>query len=671
MRTGLRCDSPVRAVCGGGHAATRQRATAGGGTVISPDTIEQIRARTDAVAILSESIPSLKRRGRSFVGLCPFHKEKTPSFHVNPDRGFFHCFGCKESGTVIDFLMKHDGLTFPEAVRGLAERIGVEVVEEHGVRTEVDRNRKMRDDLYAANNLAATFYEQQLREHPWHQLALDELTKRDLLPSWAGGGARPAVDDTLEKFRVGYAPPNWDSLTLFFKAQGVSPIVAESAGLLVPRSSGTGFYDRFRSRLMFPVRDIQGRVIAFSGRALAEPPSQGGGERADAGPPAKYINSPESPIYSKGGELFGLHQAKQAIRQEEFSILVEGNFDVVSLHARGLLNVVAPLGTAFTVDQARLLRRFASDAVILFDGDAAGQKATRGAREPARTSGLRMKVAVLPNGTDPDDLARKRGIDSVKNCVKSARGMLEHLIDVALDATFTQSDAYERLARVEQVSKLLTEEDDPLVRSLAKTYADQLAGRLDLAGSRASFHALEGAVRKALAMSGRLPQGRVDHPRKARIAPKLAGAGERREIVGCIIEYPALLQDSEVILTLELLEGVAAQVVVAIRKVVRIDPEGQKTLDSVDFLAQIPKAIHPFASERLAAPHHDTLEDAKTHLLENAQKLRKLVLSNETSELARDQHKVIGDWGAELENAREATDRARLKHGLNKETPKQ
>src|SRR5437016_2435455 len=222
--------------------------------MIPPEVISAVRDRTNIVAVIQESVPSLKRRGRSFVGLCPFHQEKTGSFHVNPDRGFFHCFGCKESGSVIDFVMKEQGYTFPEAVRMLAERAGIPIEEERRERTEVDRAKKQKDDLFAANQLAATFYEQQLREHPLRSLALDELARRGIVP-----GASPVIDDALQAFRIGYAPAEWDGLTTFFKRQGISPVAGESVGLLVPRSSGSGHYDRFRHRLMFAVVDPQGR----------------------------------------------------------------------------------------------------------------------------------------------------------------------------------------------------------------------------------------------------------------------------------------------------------------------------------------------------------------------------------------------------------------------------
>jgi DNA primase len=671
--------------------------------LISKETIALVRDRTDVVAVISEHVPSLKRRGRSWVGLCPFHKEKTPSFHVNPDRGFFHCFGCKEAGSAVDFIMKVEGATFPEAVRSLAERAGIAVEEERGEPTEIDRQKKQRDDLYAVNQLAATYFEQQLQEHPQRQYALDELARRGLVPSGVHGaeargqeGRAPstAIDDALQAFRIGYAPSAWDGLASFFRAQGVSPILGEAVGLLVPRSSGTGHYDRFRHRLMFAVIDPQGRVVAFSGRALAPLP----GETGDPGhKPAKYINSPESPIYTKGAALFGLYQARHAIRQQESAVIVEGNFDVVSLHAAGVDNVVAPLGTAFTVDQARLLKRFAPTAILLFDADLAGRKAAKMSREPCRAAKLEAKVAALPQGMDPDQFVRERGAAALTTCLASAEGMLESLIAGSLDESFVAADVQERAQRIKYVKQLLSEEDDALVRGMCKTYADQLSARLDLHGlgykrdetkTSEPFRALERSVIEALAVSGP-PNGPT--AKQARVVPRAPGSLERREIVGDIIEQPALLDDPEVQAELAMLEGVSAQVIAAVSDSIRIvilppqtgfgassavhgDPpkapaqrdqagvRPQKTLDTSNFLAQIPPAIQAFASERLAAPQHESLEEAKTHLLDNARKLRRVLLERETVELAREQYKA-GDWQVEVELAREADARVRQKLG--------
>lgn len=651
--------------------------------MISPETIALVRERTDILAIVQEAVPSLKRRGRSFVGLCPFHKEKTPSFHVNPDRGFFHCFGCKEAGSAIDFLIKHEGYTFPEAVRALAERAGIEVQESQkdASFTEQDRQKKARDELYSVNALAATYFEEQLRRHEHRSYALEELAKRGLEL-----GKDERVDEVLKAFRIGYAPSGWDGLATFFRQQGISPSAATDVGLLVPRSSGSGFYDRFRHRLMFAVVDPQGRVVAFSGRALRDLP----GEETSAGdapvrsalrfvskeaggPPPKYINSPESPVYTKGQMLFGIHQARHAIRQSEVAILVEGNFDVVSLHARGIDNAVAPLGTAFTAEQAKLLRRFAPSVVFLFDGDAAGKKAVRLSREAIRSAGMNARVATLPDGVDPDELSRSKGANAVTDLVGRARGMVEALIEMELDGTFVQADVFERVERVERIRKLIGDEENPIIRMELFSYADQaVSARLDLHGLRVGrddvhqsgpFAALQKSLRRdeeAARARGEVPRAGLT-PRDARISAKVPGSPERREIVGCLIEWPSLLDDPEVAEELALLEGPVVMALAALRRAWK--PE-EKRLDVDLFLSEIPPAVRVLANQHLANPQQETEANAKGYLLENANKLKRLLLSQEAAEITREAYRVQGDWDTERELLREAAERLRAKHGL-------
>jgi DNA primase len=622
--------------------------------MISKDTISLIRERTDILAVVSESVPSLKKRGRRFVGLCPFHKEKTPSFNVNPDTGVYHCFGCKESGDAFTFLERIEGYAFIEAVRALAERAGVAIEETRGgAPSEADRHKKERETLYGAMHIAATWYETQLREHPDRAYASEELARRGL----------EASAEVVQAFRVGYAPSNWDGLASFFKRQGVSPAVAETVGLTVPRSSGAGYYDRFRHRLMFAVIDTQGRVVAFSGRALA-PIADDESTRAGASsdPPPKYINSPESPIYTKGATLFGLWQARHVIRQKENAILVEGNFDVVSLHARGIENVVAPLGTAFTVDQAKLLRRYAIDVTLLFDGDAAGRKAARAAEEPCEKAGLDAKVALLPDRCDPDDFVRTKGQDALNHTVAQARGLLEYLIDVELDDTFNAADLRERVVRIERVASVLARLSDPVVRGMLKAYADYAASRLDLVRSAPNaFGALERKV-VAAARAARVLLG--PRPSEARVTARRPGYEERKAIVGAILDFPVLLDDSEVARVLELLEGESARIVATIANCTRVSARGEKRLDSSDFLAQMSPAIQAFASARLAAPAHEAIEQARTTVIANAKKLRETNIARETRETVREQERDVGDWEAGVERVKHVDALVRERHGL-------
>jgi DNA primase len=629
--------------------------------MISKDTISLVRDRTDLVAVISESVPSLKKRGRRFLGLCPFHQEKSPSFHVNPDSGLYHCFGCKESGDVFRFLERVEGYTFVEAVKILAERAGVPLHEERGaVPSDAERHKRDRDALYGVLQTAASFFEEQLREHPERHYAIEELKRRELEPG----------DQAIQAFRVGYAPPGWDGLASYLKTQGVSPAMGESVGLLVPRTGGAsaGYYDRFRHRLMFAVIDPHGRVVAFSGRALCPVVVPSLSDRDSPGndsprdPPPKYINSPESPVYVKGAALFGLWQARHEIRKRESAILVEGNFDVVSLHARGLQNVVAPLGTAFTVDQARLLRRYATSVTLLFDADAAGRKAARAAETPCDDAGLDAKVAVLPDRTDPDEFVRQKGEPALAHVVGQARGLFEYLIDVDLDESFNAADGGERAARIKWITALIERQKDPVRRGMLEAYADYAAGRLDLVRSAPNaFRALKRTI-MASARAATVPRG--PRPWEARVQARRPGQEERKAIVGAILDFPVLLDDSEIQEVLERLHGESARIVAGIAQSMRMNVHGQKVLDSAEFLAQMPSAIQAFASARLAAPEHDTIDEARATVNVNAKKLRESNVARETSEIVREQHRVIGDWDMQVELAKHVDALVRQRQGL-------
>ena len=603
--------------------------------MISKDTITLVRDRTDIVAVISESVPSLKKRGRRFLGLCPFHNEKTPSFNVNQDTGVYHCFGCKESGDVLTFLQKMDGYTFHEAVRALAERAGIPIEEDRGVApTEADRHKREREALYGAMSVAATWFEEQLRTHAHRQYAVDELARRGLAPD----------AEAVQAFRLGYAPSAWDGLTSFLGRQGISPAIGERVGLLVPRSSGTGFYDRFRHRLMFAVIDAQGRVVAFSGRALAPIPDE---LREGHEPPPKYINSPESPIYTKGANLFGLWQARHAIRQKEEAVIVEGNFDVVSLHARGVQNVVAPLGTAFTKDQAILIKRYTASVTLLFDGDTAGRKASDAWEAFGKERLLDATVASLPDKSDPDELVRTKGVEALNHRVSQGRSLITYLMTRALDPSFNAADLREKAVRIERVCELLKSIGGPVERSMAEAYADEAAGRLDVVrASPGAFGLLKRHI-ISQAQAARIDYG--PRPSEARINPRLAGSEERKAITEALLDFPALLDESDVKEVLPLLEANSARIVAGLVQAMRVGPSGEKRLDTSEFLAQMQGDAKAFASARLAAPMHDTIDEARETVAKAAKRLRGTTVARETSEIVLEQHRVRGDWESEME----------------------
>ena len=574
--------------------------------MIAETALAQVRDRTDIVALIGETM-RLTRRGRSYLGLCPFHQEKSPSFSVNQERGYFYCFGCKEHGSAIDFVMKLEGKSFPDAVRQLAERAGVELQEAApGQRDEADAERREREELYAVSALAATFYEHSLRggpgmrPHPQAHHAAEELARRGLPLD----DTNATVDGALRAFRIGYAPHGWDGLVRYLEKHGVSPVVAERVGLVSPRQTGGGYYDRFRHRLMFAVVDVSGRVIAFSGRALPEPEGAGHGEEK----PAKYINSPESPIYTKGEHLFGLYQARQAIRQRGEAVLVEGNFDVVALHARGIGCVVAPLGTAFTEHQAKLLKRFAPSVTVMFDGDSAGKKATWAARVPCRTAGLSARAVVMPKGQDPDEIAQKQGAGAVAELLTSAPSLTQRLLDLLLKEGEVSGGAIrDQLARVRAAVQLIGEGEDAVEKAMLRSYADQIAASL-VVGNRApsSLGDLEGMLR-----GGR----RSSSPATAPVARGSIADEMGRAMFGALLDCPSLLDDAEVEQGLSLLDGPAALAVLGLRRAREAAPE--------EIVGMMPEEMKPYAARRLARPVWETQAEAKRDFLGTAHTLSK------------------------------------------------
>lgn len=636
--------------------------------MIADETIEQVKRSARIVAIIGERL-RLERRGRSHVGLCPFHKEKTPSFHVNDERGFYHCFGCGAGGDTIKFLREVDGLSFEEAVRAIAEHEGIEVVETGSAddRRQRAEERRRRDELYEAGDAAAAFFESMLKTHALGHHAREELARRGLETS-ANEAGSGAVSDALSAFRVGYAPYGWDELARHLRERRIDLLTAERVGLIAPRKTGSGHYDRFRHRLMFAVLDLDGRVVAFSGRALTAPSSDEL-TRLGLSPPApgeevaKYINSPESPVYRKRETVFGLRQARQAIRSTDRIVLVEGNFDVVSLHARGLCHVVAPLGTAFTLEQAKLLKRFSANVTFAFDGDEAGRRAVRGARDACNEAGLTVSVARLPDNTDPDQLAREQGIEAVQRYVHGARSLLEYLITATLDR-FASDDARGRAAKVREVAALIGSEDDPTVRAMAERHADAIAERLGIADAR-TFRALSSTVHQAVANAE--ARTRSAGSSAAAAPPERARSRDRRDeigllIFGALLDFPALLDEPSTLEAMDLAQGDLAVAFAALRQ------GGAPTIgeNPEQWLAKLPASIHSFAAARLVAPRHERADDARSELIRNVEKLKRLELSRQKTEVLDELERLqaSGDFDRELMLLREQERRARERHGL-------
>jgi DNA primase len=346
----------------------------------------------DIVELVSETV-KLRRAGRNWVGLCPFHEEKTPSFNVTPDRGLFYCHGCHASGDVFTYLMRREGCDFPEAVERLAARAGVRLPERRGPNP---RLQSQRDRLARVLDDASAFF----REH---------------LPAAAAYLSRRGVsEETARRFGLGFAPPEWDALLRALTRRGHEPQTLAEAGLVAARPAGDGYYDRFRGRLMFPIHDERGALVAFGGRALGEDHP-------------KYLNSPETPLFSKRRTWYGLHLAREAIRREGRAIVTEGYMDVVTAHQHGFTAAVASLGTSLSAEQAGALARHAEEVFIAYDADSAGQAATWRGLGILQETDLRVRVVSLPAGRDPDELLRREGAEAFRTALESALPLVEYV----------------------------------------------------------------------------------------------------------------------------------------------------------------------------------------------------------------------------------------------------
>ncbi|MDD5505283.1 MAG: DNA primase [Candidatus Omnitrophica bacterium] len=368
--------------------------------LIPENLLEDILGRVDIVEIISGYIP-LKKAGRNFKANCPFHHEKTPSFTVSPERQIYHCFGCGESGNAFRFLMRHERMEFPEAVEMLARKTGVLLPEQN--KPEIARQASLTSQLYKINELAAGFYENNLG-------ATGAAAWRDYLLS------RGIKLQTIKQFHLGLAPSGWDSLINYLRSKGFSLSLMEKAGLILPKEGG-GYYDRFRSRIIFPIFDIRGRVLGFGARVM------------DKTLP-KYINSPETPVYVKGKNLFGLNLSKDYIREDDFVVIVEGYLDFMIPYQEGINNIVASQGTALTLEQIRLFKRYTHNAVMIYDGDTAGEIATLRSLDMLIEEGVNVKVVPLPKGMDPDTLVRKEGVNTLKDKIQDAKTLFDYKFEV-------------------------------------------------------------------------------------------------------------------------------------------------------------------------------------------------------------------------------------------------
>lgn len=407
--------------------------------------LEDILGRVDIVELISGYFP-LKRAGRNFKANCPFHHEKTPSFMVSPDRQIYHCFGCHESGNAFKFLMRYERMDFPEAVEALAKKAGVELPENSG---QERASTNLNTQLFSVNECAALFYAHCLTL-PAAEGAREYLLKRGV------------TSQTLQVFCIGYAPDTWDALISHSRQTGISLGLLEKAGLTLSRDAG-GYYDRFRKRIIFPIVDIKARPLGFGARVL------------DASLP-KYINSPETAIYTKGKNLYGLHLAKECIRELDFVIVVEGYLDLIMPFQAGVKNIVASLGTALTDEQARLIKRHTHNVVMVYDADKAGELATLRSLDIFVEQEMSVKVASLPKGLDPDACVRKEGVAGFRKRISEAKGLFEYKL-ACVKSSFDARTAEGKAKIAESMLETILKVKNAVLRS---EYLKRLAQELDI-----------------------------------------------------------------------------------------------------------------------------------------------------------------------------------------------
>lgn len=409
--------------------------------------IDQVQDRVDIVEIIGGYIP-LKKAGRNYRAPCPFHHEKTPSFMVSQEKQIFHCFGCGIGGNVFNFLMKYERLEFPEAVRMLAQKAGITIPLPT---SQSKMETSLINRLYAANDLAANFFQRNLKEDRTGRAAYSYLIQRGI------------NEETLKTFRLGYAVSDWEGLLTFSKQKGIGSDILEKAGLTILKEQG-GYLDRFRNRIMFPILDIKSRVLGFGGRVFL---------KEDDGP--KYMNSPETVIYNKGRNLYGLNFTWKYIRDENQVIVVEGYLDLIVPFQYGIKNIVASLGTSLTEDQIRLIRRYARNVVIIFDPDKAGEIATLRSLDLLIEEGMRVGVVRLPEGVDPDSFVRKHGTEQFKKIIADAKNLFEYKMSVLL-SKYDKSILEDKASIVEEMLPTIAKVPNAVLKSgYIKMLADSLS----------------------------------------------------------------------------------------------------------------------------------------------------------------------------------------------------
>jgi len=507
---------------------------------IPEETIRRVKNTANIVDVVGDNVV-LKRSGRNYLGLCPFHVEKTPSFTVSPDKQIFYCFGCQTGGNVFSYVMQSEGVSFPEAVRAVAGRYGIEIPDEN-LSAEQKKQLSEKEKLLRVNQLAVAFFRESLFDPQIGQRALAYLLGR--------GMTRKIIDS----HQLGYAPEGWDGLLRFMSQKRVPMELLTKTGLVIPRKDRSGCYDRFRDRVMFPIFDLHQQVIGFGGRVMGD------------GLP-KYLNSPESPVYNKSRSLYGIDKARREARKSGKVFLVEGYFDALALHLYGITNAVATLGTSLTGDHVQLLKGMVGPSgrvTLVYDSDQAGIKAARRSIAIFEQGFLEARILILPQGYDPDDYLREHGPDDFLKAAEKASGMMTFLIDSAIQQHGLTLEG--KVKVVAEVQEPLAAVEDSIARTLN---IKQLAERLDIdetaimekvrqAVGKASPHAqdtwAEGGVRGALDDGQRLEEQIVAMMlRFPSVIPDVVGrnlldcfSNDQLKSIGRLIVQQADIQDNRV-----------------------------------------------------------------------------------------------------------------------------
>lgn len=540
---------------------------------IPEETLTEIRSRVSIVEVISVYV-SLRKAGKNYTGLCPFHEEKTPSFSVNDERGFFHCFGCGEGGNAFTFLCRLEGISFPEAVKRLAAKAGVPLPQ-----APDDPQAREQDRLYRLTSLAKTYF------------------RHCLLDEQGGAAARRYLDErgipkeVAERFQLGYAPVGWNGLVRFLANRRAPMDKAAALGLIGEhtgrnersRPGPQQWYDKFRHRLMFPITDVTGRPVGFGGRLLPDPQRDAGRER----PQPKYINSPESALYKKGSLLYGLFQAKEPIRETGRVLVVEGYTDLISLVQRGLRETVAVLGTALTLEQLRLLKRFSTDIYIFFDGDDAGRRAATRAFPLCVEAGLTGRGVFLPQDEDPDSFGQAQGLEGLEELIDTASPLEEFYF--TQHAPPPEASAFQRAQAAKAAVAVLSPMTDTLARGALLT---QVAQR---------FGVSEEELRRL--RPNRTPQRSAPSPDPQRSRPGSPPSSAELELIQLMLvdrQVVTHVCERNLIPAFQEWGEVAADIAQAWQQAVHTPQAGRASIDIGAFLDRLPKRVADYVSKTLS-----------------------------------------------------------------------